>query len=247
MIHVCTAANRHLYRAQLREMHRQRYEIFVKSKGWNLTVKEGGEFDEGDDARAVYLMAIDENGSCYSSIRVRPADDFSMIIDRMAHYVEGDASALRNEPGLWEMARWISIGADPAVAQELRIGLIEYLLDRGATQCLAIADIEVMAYAIRTGWRLRVLGPPKPYPEGGVAIALSLPIRREEASYLRDLTDRHDVFMMEIDPGAPWAGLPLPLIQSVFQAAAASARDADEMTALADQELRHRIDIGRVA
>ncbi len=94
-------------------------------------------------------MAIDENGSCYSSIRVRPADDFSMIIDRMAHYVEGDASALRDQPGLWEMARWISIGADPAVAQELRIGLIEYLLGRGATQYLAIADMEVMAYAIR--------------------------------------------------------------------------------------------------
>jgi hypothetical protein len=37
------------------------------------------------------------------------------------------------------------------------------------------------------------------------------------------------------------------LIQSVFQATAANARDADEMTALADQELRHRIDIGRVA
>ncbi len=247
MIHVCTAANRHLYRAQLREMHRQRYEVFVKSKGWNLTVKEGGEFDDGDDARAVYLMAIDESGSCYSSIRVRPADDFSMIIDRMAHYVEGDARTLRDEPGLWEMARWISIGADPAVAQEMRIAVIEYLLGRGATQCLAIADIEVMAYAVRTGWRLRVLGPPKPYPEGGVAIALSLPIQREEVSYLRDLTDRQDVFMMEIDPGAPWAGLSLPLIQSAFEAAAARAWDAEEMTTLADQELRHRIELGRVA
>jgi len=168
-------------------------------------------------------------------------------IERGFGGVSGRSDDLHVDPGLWEMARWISIGADPAVAQEMRIAVIEYLLGRGATQCLAIADIEVMAYAVRTGWRLRVLGPPKPYPEGGVAIALSLPIHREEVSYLRDLTDRHDVFMMEIDPGAPWAGLSLPLIQSAFEAAAPRAWDAEEMTALADQELRDRIDIGRVA
>jgi N-acyl-L-homoserine lactone synthetase len=167
MLHVCTHQNRHLYRQQLVEMHRQRNELFVKTRGWNLTVRNGGEYDEGDDERAVYLLSLDEAGDCYGSIRLRPADDFSMVIDKMGHHIAGDPNALRAEPGLWEMARWINIGGDAAAGQEIRIGLMEYLLSQGARQCLAIPDVGMLGYAIRTGWRLQPLGPPLPYPEGG--------------------------------------------------------------------------------
>lgn len=247
MIHICSNKNRHLYREQLKTMHLQRCELFVKVKGWNLKVIDGGEYDDGDDDRAVYLLSLDETGYCYGSIRVRPADDFSMLIDNMPHHVEGDAAALRQDPGLWEMARWINIGGDPAAGQEIRIGLIEYLLEQGAHQCLALPDVSVLSYAIRTGWRLRPLGAPKPYPEGGVAVAVSLPIDRAEASYLRDLTGRRDVFMMEIDPAAPWAHLSLTVIEAAFAEAAQQASDRHELTAAADALLRHRLELGQVA
>jgi len=246
MLHICTHENRDLYQAQLKLMHRQRNELFVKGKGWALPVRDGGEYDDGDDDRAVYLLSIDEGGSCFGSIRVRPADDFSMVIDRMPHHVAGDAGALRDDPGLWEMARWINIGGDPSSGQEVRIGLIEYLLRRGATQCLALPDVSMMAYGIRTGWRLRALGAPLPYPEGGVAVAVSLPITREEVAYLRDLTERRDLFLMEIDATAPWAQLPLPVIEAAFKAAAVATADGAELAAIADQHLRH-INLGRVA
>jgi hypothetical protein len=54
------------------------------------------------------------------------------------------------------------------VPAEIRIALIEYLLSRGANQCLALPDPTMMANAIGTGWRLRALGGPLPYPEGDV-------------------------------------------------------------------------------
>jgi len=246
MIHICTARNRHLYADQLRTMHRQRYELFVKVKRWNLTVRDDGEYDEGDDDRAVYLLSLDEGGSCFGSIRVRPADDFSMVIDRMAHHVQGDAQALREDPGLWEMARWINIGGDPAASQEVRIGLIEYLLRRRATQCLALPDVEMMAYALRVGWRLRALGAPTPYPEGGIAVAVSLPIAATEVSYLRDLTGRRDPFLMEIDPDAPWAGLPLSIIETAYRDAAKAAANGDQLAGMADEHLRQAA-LGKVA
>jgi N-acyl-L-homoserine lactone synthetase len=247
MLHICTNQNRRLYWTQLEAMHRQRYELFIKTKGWNLQVRDGGEYDEGDDERAVYLLSIDETGSVYGSMRVRPADDFSMVIDRMPHHVTGDAGALRHDPGLWEMARWVNIGGDPAAGQEMRIGVIEYLLRRGATQCLALPDVSMLAYAIRTGWRFRALGAPQSYPEGGVAVAASLPIDCAEVSYLRNLTGRRDVFLMEVDAEAAWADLPLKTTERAYADAAILATDFEDLAQRADLRLRRLMAINQVA
>lgn len=247
MLHVCTHRNRALYARQLGEMHRQRYELFVRTRGWNLTVRDGGEYDEGDDERAVYLLALDEDGGCFSSIRVRPADDFSMVIDNMPHHVAGDAKALRQDPGLWEMARWVNVGADPAAGQEIRIGLIEYLLGQGATQCLALPDVAMMGYALRTGWRVRALGAPLPYPEGGTAVAVSLPITAEEAQFVRALVGRRDPFLMEIDPEAAWAGLPLAEVERAHAEAARNAGSLEALAEGAEAILRQRLALGQVA
>jgi N-acyl-L-homoserine lactone synthetase len=247
MLHVCTHRNRALYARQLDQMHRQRNELFVVTRGWNLQVRDGGEYDEGDDERAVYLLALDEAGGCFSSIRVRPADDFSMVIDNMPHHVAGDARALRADPGLWEMARWINVGGDPAAGQEIRIGLVEYLLARGANQCLALPDVDMMAYALRIGWRVQALGGPLPYPEGGTAIAVSLPITAEEVEHLRALTGRRDRFLIEIDPDAPWSRLPLVEIETAYAEAARAADNDLDLARRADALLRHRLDLGQVA
>ena len=61
------------------------------------------------------------------------------MIDAMPQYVAGGAETLRTEPGLWEMARWVNIGGDVNAGQEVRIGLVEYLLSQGrnvALRCL---------------------------------------------------------------------------------------------------------------
>ncbi|HYG27702.1 MAG TPA: acyl-homoserine-lactone synthase [Caulobacteraceae bacterium] len=247
MLHIVTAANRHLYRRQLEAMHRQRYELFVKGRGWNLAVRDGGEYDEGDDERAVYLLGIDESGYCHSSIRARPADDFSYVIDAMPEWIEGGAQRLRENPNLWEMARWISQGEDRATGEEIRIGLIEYLLTREASECIACGDLHITAYALRAGWRLKFLGIPRTYPEGGVAVATSLPITQEEVEHARELTGRRDLFLMEVDPAAPWSELPLPVIEGAFRTAAAEAEDYAALARLADQLLRASLSGGRAA
>lgn len=234
MLHVVTAANRGLYRRQLQEMHQQRLELFVKSKGWRLQTRDGGEYDEGDDDQAVYLLAIDETAYCHSSIRVRPAHDFSYLIDNMPEWLAVEPKELRADPGLWEMARWVSQGEDRSTGQELRIGLVEWLLARGATQCVACGDLDVTAYAIRTGWRFNFLGVPRRYPEGGVAVATSLPITAEEVEHIRTLYDRRDPFLIEVPAEAPWAGLPLPVIEASYRDSARDGASNSELAEAAD-------------
>ena len=237
MLHICTAQNRSLYRAQMKEIHAQRYELFVKTKGWNLQVRDGGEYDQGDDERAVYLMSLDEFGRCFGSIRVRPADDFSMVIDIMPEFVHGDAKALRDDPDIWEMARWINIGQDRRAAQEVRIGMVEYLLSRGASQCLALPDVSTLQHVIRAGSHLQPIGAPRQYPEGGTAVAVSLPITAAVVARMREVSQRDDIFLMEVPADADWSDLPLPVIERAYRDASAAATSTADMAQTAARVL----------
>jgi hypothetical protein len=75
-------------------------------------------------------------------------------------------------------------------------------------------------------------------------VAVSLPITSEEVDYLRDLTGRRDVFLMEIDPHAPWATAPLPVIEAAYVREAAHAADFEDLAARADRRLRNEIQVG---
>lgn len=237
MLHVVTSANRHLYGPQLQEMHRQRYEVFVLKQGWNLQICDGGEYDQGDDERAVYLIALGPAGECRASIRLRPADDFSYVIDHMPEWIDGDAEALRRDPALWEIARWIN-PRGLRTGQEFRIGVLEYLHSRGVTQAISCSDVEKTEHVVRTGWPLRHLGPPRRYPEGGVAVATSLPVSAEAVEHLRARFRRRDPFLVEVSAEAPWSDLPLPEWEREFRIAASSASGNAELNRIADARLR---------
>ena len=104
MIHIVTHANRDLYADELLQAHRQRREAFVEQRGWPLSVREdGGEYDEGDDERAIYFLAIDKAGQVEASMRARPTDDFCVVADVFPHFLaDGPASAKapHPEPGI---------------------------------------------------------------------------------------------------------------------------------------------------
>ena len=82
MIHVVTANNRQYYRAQLEEMHQLRRVHFIEERGWSdLKVVDGGEYDQFDDDRAVYLLALGSDAEVLGSSRVRPTDDKCLLAD----------------------------------------------------------------------------------------------------------------------------------------------------------------------
>jgi len=189
VLHVVTAANRHLYETQLDQMYRHRTELFVEGAGWNLTVVDGREMDEGDDDRAVYLIAIDDDGHCRSSVRIRPVDDFSYLIDHMPEWVDEDRQALKEDPTVWEMARWInqSRARKAEVSIAIYVGAVEYMVGRGVSQCVSCPDVVREKHALRRGWTVRRLGTPRRYPEGGTAVGASLIVSEEELARARQV------------------------------------------------------------
>lgn len=239
MLHVVTATNRHLYETQLDQMYRHRTELFVEGARWNLKVVDGREMDEGDDERAVYLIAMDDDGRCCSSVRIRPVDDFSYLIDRMPEWVDRGHRALKEDPTVWEMARWINRSPRRKEASiGILVGSIDYMLGKGVSQCISCPDEDKAAHAKKRGWRLRRLGSPRRYPEGGVAVATSLPVNRVELARLREKYECHHPVLLEIPPDAPWAGLPVTVIDSAFREVAPSSKSAAEMYAALDARLR---------
>ena len=207
MIHVITAANKSLYGPQLLQMHRLRTKIFVEQMGWNRPIAEdGGEYDEGDDDRAIYFLALDANGDVEAGIRARPTDDWCMAADVFPHFVGPDEESVRN-PDVWEMAR---LFATPNLKGpegfnrrgKVRLAIIEKAVQCGVRRVIGMSEVYLVGPAMRSGWRLRVTGLPQSYGEGD-AVAVEV-----EASpgAVEELTERLALtqsVLLELDPSHP--------------------------------------------
>jgi hypothetical protein len=88
MIHIITSENRHLYGPQLWAMHEERRRQCVEKNGWvDLVVLDGGEIDDYDDHRAIYLLGFDDDMELEVGLRLRPTDDRCMLADKFAHLI----------------------------------------------------------------------------------------------------------------------------------------------------------------
>lgn len=212
MIHVVTHAQRHVYAQQLTTMHRMRREVFVGKRGWNLQTREdGGEYDRGDDDKAIYFMMLDRDGGLQVSVRVRPVTDWSILLDEMPGCVEGDVSALRR-PDVWEMARHLagqqgrSVGEAKRRAAEFRIAMLEAALRKGVTQLIGSVDVGLLAHGIRAWLDLKPLGLPVVYPEGGAAVGYEIPVSEDLIERLKRAhgVTRPSAFELEVESATPW-------------------------------------------
>ena len=104
MIHLIQAANRHLYTAELTELHRERRRQFIEGRGWPLQVRGDGEYDAYDDDAADYLVGFSTGGRIEAACRLRPTHAGGLIPDLFRHLVAS------TEPppaaaGSWECTR----------------------------------------------------------------------------------------------------------------------------------------------
>lgn len=190
MIHVATSANRHLYGAALAEMHRQRKAIFIDAYGWKLEVRDGGEYDAYDDARAIYFLALGDDGLPHCTTRLRPADDGSIIEDHFPHLLAPGEPRL-DDGRTWEFARAVAVGVCRGTGgakrkAELRLAMLEYALAHGCERFVGFMDVTGIPHLDSTGWRYRYLGLPAPYAEG-TAIAFEVEVSAEAIEHKREV------------------------------------------------------------
>ncbi len=207
MIHVVTAANRSLYQSQLLQMHRQRTEVFVKGMGWDRPVAaDGGEYDEGDDDRAIYFLALNEAGEVEGGLRARPTDDWCMAADVFPHFIGPDEESVRN-PDVWEMARLYGVGnlRGPEGFNrrgEIRLAILEKAVECGIRRIVGMSEVYLVATAMRSGWRLRVCGLPQSYGEGE-AVAVEVEASPEAIEELKERLGLEQSVSLELVPTHP--------------------------------------------
>jgi len=179
VIHLVTASNRHLYEPQLRAMHAERKRQFIDGRGWRLQVRDGGEYDRYDDAQALYLIGFDASGDLSVSIRLRPTLTGGVIDDVFPHLVANTEQPLR-VADTWECTRYFTTSRHRGVRgfearSRLHVALIETCRDLGGRRLVGLVDLDLLTHLRRfSGLRLRPIGMPAAYDEGGVTIAFEI-------------------------------------------------------------------------
>ncbi len=189
MIHMVTSENRHLYEAEMKEMHELRRVHFVEERGWSkMTVRDGGEYDDCDDGRSVYFLALDNDGRVAVSMRARPTDDRCILADVFPQLVEPDTGDVRGSD-IWEISRIFATKSN-----RLRMGIrrrnevflasMEAAVAAGVTRLVGMIDTYLLPQAQRFPWDLQPVGLPCAYPEGEV-IGVGIPTNRGELARVR--------------------------------------------------------------
>jgi N-acyl-L-homoserine lactone synthetase len=186
MVHVVVGATNPNCREKLARMFRQRYDVFVKEKGWKLKTYNGLEFDQYDTAETIYLMQFDRDGDLVASMRMNPTDGPFMLADIFGEVCQKPIPHGRD---VWELTRG-------ALSRNLRksgywgrlqCAMLESALLWGAKKAVGFFTVDHIMKQLRVGLDISPLGPPRIIDgEANVAAEFpfnSLTLERLRASY----------------------------------------------------------------
>ena len=174
MIHIVNHTNRHLYARQIWEMYVERRKSFVERNGWDdLMVFDGAEVDDFDDERAVYLMALGDEGQLQGAVRFRTTEDKSILFDRYPQLIAPGEPSLKG-PLTWEGTRVFTTedfrqSRQPGQRGFFGLGLAgrEVALDHGAKYAVGMMDIRLFDKMTGSAAsEIRILGLPAEYAYG---------------------------------------------------------------------------------
>lgn len=169
------------------QMHRQRYDVFVKKMGWKaLDNWLHADIDQFDDADARYLIVID-GPDLIGSLRIRPCHLPTLASAVFPHvYANGHPS----DADIWEYTRglayrrgWRSEQGLKAISL-LHLGLMELALEEGCRGISAILNLQQYKILPACGWPVDILGPAFDH-DGGTSIACELAVGEEVLDALR--------------------------------------------------------------
>ena len=181
MIYLVDRRNRDAFETQLEEMYRQRHRVYVDKRGWKALARpDGREIDQFDNAEAVYLMKLAENGSVEGAVRLIPTNKPHLMRDVFAHVVT--SGAIPNDEKIYEMTRcYVSEAVTDKrertmAAGELLAAQLEYGLAKGLTDYSVVSDMYFLPIMLALGDGVNKLGEPYEYGEG---TCMALPDQRD--------------------------------------------------------------------
>ncbi len=208
MILVIDALNKHKFPHILDDMFRLRARVFGDRLGWEVKITNGIERDAFDSMNPIYVVGLNERGNVVSCVRALQTTGPHMLSDVFSAILDGEPP-LRS-PTIWEATRFCvdtkqlaKRGGRNSVSLatcELMIASLEYALDSGITDILAVIDPLMDKVLERSDNRpYGYVG--KQADMGKVpALAALLDCTEERIARVRDFAEiHHDVFLTEAE------------------------------------------------
>ncbi len=173
MIHIVTAANRHLYKRQIWAMFEGRREAFVERCGWSdLMVFDDAELDDCDDEHAVYLLALNEDEDLLGAVRSRPTEDRCILADKFPELIAEGQPAMKG-PEVWEATRVFTTPLYRETRQKghhllpvLALSAAEVAFDHGARRLVGMVDMQYWGARSDGPAHVQLTGLPAQYTYG---------------------------------------------------------------------------------
>jgi N-acyl-L-homoserine lactone synthetase len=170
VIHLVTAQNRSAYQQELVKLYRMRKTVFVDTLGWQLDVRDGLEIDEYDDDRAMCVIGFDTEKDVAMSVRFRPTDDRSMLVDHFSRVLPAGIRPI-NDSKTWEVSRGFCVESGRRRRNLMRkaacmISPLEVALAAGVDRLVGFSDVRMLTFFVNIGWRLSQIGEAIHYGEG---------------------------------------------------------------------------------
>jgi len=204
-VHVVRHDNARIYKDQLDQYFRARYEVCVRERGWaRLARPDGRDIDQFDTADAVHFLAINA-GQVVGGIRLNPTTGPTLL---NSVFPQLSAAPLRGSPEVFEKSRlWVrkdkrGRASRPRIESVLMAACVEFGLAVGLRAVRSVCEPFRVERNRNLGWAPRLLGPPVEI-EGLPCVAIEKNI--SEAVWIR-------ICVQEGVPGATlrWHGTPRP-------------------------------------
>lgn len=154
----------------LDQMFRQRHEVYVRERGWNLPLCNAThERDQFDNDDAIYLLALDDTETVLGGSRIVPTTKPHLLKDV---FPELASNGVPVGDDIYELTRFFvspecrSPRLTYWLTGVLACGLFEYCLENDIRQLSSVIDLYLLNHMLSLGWSARPLGLPRNYAQG---------------------------------------------------------------------------------
>jgi len=170
MLKLIEGSRASLFPAEMDAMFRNRALTFSQRLGWDVTVKDGYERDEFDDANPLYLVSVDPKTNEYwGSLRLLPTTGPNMLRDVFPYLLE--EGEYIESATIWESSRicGVAVEGQPQrgrngvnfVLSELIAGIGEVAIIAGLTQIVSVFDARIYRVLKAVGCNPQIIGRPR--------------------------------------------------------------------------------------
>lgn len=154
-------------RRVLDQMHQLRARVFRDRLGWSVACSSGREYDEFDQLKPVYIVALKDTDTVIGCARLLPATGTTMlesvfpqllpdgVLPAHARMIESSRFCVDTDQGQGRGS-----GSLHAATLTMFAGIVEWSMIHGFTEIATATDVRFERILARAGWPLRRLGSP---------------------------------------------------------------------------------------